>query len=255
LTAQILTPADFAKLNELKLAAAEAQVKAGGGSAARRKLLDAKKRAKEASAAADFLSEAEIIGQGSQRVKADYDERMASIQKGREGREKFGSKTAKWKAEKGSSTNEEKRRKKSFQMVRLIPFVVSLYRGLTRNSTDRPLQPSLQQEERILAGEAETSAGSQKEAEETATQVIDVLCARGIGMPVLSAGSVCIKNVPSFIANEIQKGREAFGVSFAPSFASGNVTCLTVLEETEQKMESRLQGKKKGEERGEERKK
>jgi protein SDA1 len=80
-------------------------------------LADAKRRAKDASATAEFLSEAEIIGKGASRAKADYDERMASIQKGREGREKFGSKTAKWKAEKGSSTNEEKKKNKVFQMV------------------------------------------------------------------------------------------------------------------------------------------
>ena len=125
--AQILTPADFAKLNELRIEAAEAEIKAGGGGAAKRKLAilqAAKKGSKSASsfslmdASSSLLTESEIIGE-SKKAKADYEERLASIAKGREGREKFGSAKGKKKKENQSSTtNKEKRKKtKAFAMV------------------------------------------------------------------------------------------------------------------------------------------
>lgn len=47
------------------------------------------------------------------KVKENYEERMASIAKGREGRDKFGSAKGKKKAEShSSSTNKEKKRNK-----------------------------------------------------------------------------------------------------------------------------------------------
>jgi protein SDA1 len=50
--------------------------------------------------------------------KMNYEERMASIQEGREGREKFGSRMGKKKAETGgSSTNKEKAKKKNMMML------------------------------------------------------------------------------------------------------------------------------------------
>lgn len=115
-----MTPADFAKLNELRTAAAEAEVKAGGGGAAKRKL-ELLKAAKKALGAASqeggILTESEIIGVGK-KAKADYEERMASIQKGREGREKYGSAKGKKKqANPSSTTNKEKRKAKNFAMV------------------------------------------------------------------------------------------------------------------------------------------
>lgn len=116
---QILTPADFAKLNDLQTAAAEEEAKNGGGNATRRKLA-ALAAAKKAAAAqsSEFLTEAEILGQ-RKKGKADYEERMASIQRGREGREKFGSNKGKKKNEKShSTTNDEKRRSKNFMMAR-----------------------------------------------------------------------------------------------------------------------------------------
>ena len=127
-TTRILTPADFAKLNELRTSAAEAEIKAGGGGAARRKLallVAAKKALKSKGKAAANpldangpLTEAEIIG-ASKKAKADYEERMASIAKGREGREKFGSAKGKKKKEAvSSSTNKEKRKTtKAYAMV------------------------------------------------------------------------------------------------------------------------------------------
>jgi protein SDA1 len=120
---QILTPADFAKLNELRTQAAEAEVKAGGGGAAKRRLelLKAAQKALKQNGGTGneggILTESEIIGVGK-KAKADYEERLASIARGREGREKFGSAKGKKKQENPSSTtNKEKRKAKNFNMV------------------------------------------------------------------------------------------------------------------------------------------
>ncbi|KAE8220219.1 hypothetical protein CF319_g6221 [Tilletia indica] len=139
-TTRILTPADFAKLAELRLAAAEEAAKTGGltGAAARRQVKElqaaakAHRRAGTSSAAANasiggevvvgsssgaVLSESDILGP-QKKIKADHEERMASIAQGREGREKFGSKKGMKKREKGaSSTNMEKRKGKNYNMV------------------------------------------------------------------------------------------------------------------------------------------
>ena len=112
---QILTPADFALINDLQIQAATKAVESGGGSAAKRKLasLQANKKAASSSGAGDaptFVSESDILGP-RKKAKADYEERMASIARGREGREKFGSLKGKRKKEMASSsTNREKAR-------------------------------------------------------------------------------------------------------------------------------------------------
>lgn len=63
------------------------------------------------------ITEGEILGP-RKKQKADYDERMASIQKGREGRDKFGSmKGKKAKETPSSSTNREKARNKPIMMI------------------------------------------------------------------------------------------------------------------------------------------
>jgi len=65
----------------------------------------------------DFISENDILGP-RKRAKADYAERMASIGKGREDRETFGSKRGKKNKEApSSSTNKEKARNKPFMMI------------------------------------------------------------------------------------------------------------------------------------------
>lgn len=124
-TTRILTPADFAKLNELRLAAAEAAAATGGrsGAAAKRELaeLQSRKRASAATGAREddlaFVDEYDILGP-RKRAKADYQERMASIAKGREDREKFGSKKGKkLNHKKSSTTNEHKAKNKNFGMV------------------------------------------------------------------------------------------------------------------------------------------
>ena len=131
---RILTPADFAKLDELRLAAAEDAAKTGSA-AAKRKLaaLSAQRKASKARAAGiangvdsdgrAFLTESDILS--AKRKKDDYETRMASIAKGREGREKFGSAKGKSKKAVGaSSTNEAKRKGKNFQMMQASSGVV-----------------------------------------------------------------------------------------------------------------------------------
>lgn len=112
-----MTPADFAKLNELRLAQADEDSKrsGGGSSALRRKIAELQTSADDASQA--LVSEREIMGV-RKKAKMTHEERMASIQEGREGREKFGSNKHRKLSEKAhSTTNEEKRRKKAFAMV------------------------------------------------------------------------------------------------------------------------------------------
>lgn len=116
-----MTPADFALLNDLRIkAATEAVESGGGGSKAKRKLaaLEASKKAAAGDGSADaFISENDILGP-RKKAKADYAERIASIEKGREGREKYGSLKGKKKKETpSSSTNREKARNKPIMMI------------------------------------------------------------------------------------------------------------------------------------------
>lgn len=116
---KILTPADFALLNDLRLKAAQDLAANGGGSAAKRKLaaLEATKKHTQDGDNERFLTEEEILGP-RKKAKMDYDERMESIQKGREGRDKFGSNKGKLKKEvKSSSTNREKNKNKPIMMA------------------------------------------------------------------------------------------------------------------------------------------
>ena len=120
---QILTPADFALISDLRLQAATKAVESGGGSAAKRKLASleaAKKAASSSGVGGDtptFISEMDILGP-RKKAKADYEERMASIARGREGREKFGSLKGKHRKETpSSSTNREKARNKPIMMI------------------------------------------------------------------------------------------------------------------------------------------
>lgn len=119
-TTKILTPADFAKLTELRIAAAEEAIAQGGlaGNRAKRQLEELKSLKRTTSAAAsNFLDEGDILGP-RKKAKATYDDRIASIEKGREDREKYGSKKGKKNKEKeSSSTNREKQKTKNFQMI------------------------------------------------------------------------------------------------------------------------------------------
>ncbi|KAG6850477.1 hypothetical protein H0H93_012898 [Arthromyces matolae] len=119
-TTKILTPADFALINDLRIQAASKAVENGGGSHAKRKLaaLEADKKSAQSTEQNDsFISEYDILGP-RKKAKSDYAERMASIQKGREGREKFKSNKGKIKKEvASSSTNREKARNKPIMMI------------------------------------------------------------------------------------------------------------------------------------------
>ncbi|GLB35212.1 putative protein required for actin cytoskeleton organization and cell cycle progression [Lyophyllum shimeji] len=119
-TTKILTPADFALLNDLRIQEATKVVQNGGGSHAKRKLaeLEASKKSLQGGEQEHaFVSENDILGP-RKKAKADYSERMASIQKGREGREKFRSNKGKVKKEvASSSTNREKARNKPIMMI------------------------------------------------------------------------------------------------------------------------------------------
>ena len=64
-----------------------------------------------------MLGEEDILGP-RKKAKATYEERMASIKEGREGREKFGSMKGKKKKEApSSSTNREKARNKPIMRI------------------------------------------------------------------------------------------------------------------------------------------
>ncbi|PKI84011.1 Severe Depolymerization of Actin [Malassezia vespertilionis] len=117
---RILTPADFAKMNELRLKAAEEAVKTGGAlsATARRELeaLQAAKKRTGTSGTSDVVNESDILGP-RKKVKATYEERMKSIETGREGREKFGSRKGKKNKDvASSSTNRQKARGKNFHV-------------------------------------------------------------------------------------------------------------------------------------------
>jgi protein SDA1 len=102
---------------------AQKAVEAGGGSQSKRKLalLEAQKKATAMvidNLDGEVVTEATILGV-RKKAKATYEERMASIAKGREGREKFGSaKGKKKKTTISSSTNREKSRNKPIMMAR-----------------------------------------------------------------------------------------------------------------------------------------
>ncbi|KAG0225864.1 Protein SDA1 [Actinomortierella wolfii] len=108
-TTKILTPADFAKLEQLKLQR-QADTKLNpqrAGSGKRPAPTDADVGEGEVSIGA-------IIGP-RKKAKQDYEARMESIKAGREGREKFGSR--KGKEDRGSTTNKEKAKGKNFMMI------------------------------------------------------------------------------------------------------------------------------------------
>lgn len=124
-TTRILTPADFAKLNQLRIEAAQAKLEAAkNGSRAEQAIkkeiaqLEAqRKRSHGDEGASTIVGEVDILGLRKRR-KMDYEERMAHIAEGREGREAFGSKKGKKNKEKmSSSNNEAKKKSKPYAMI------------------------------------------------------------------------------------------------------------------------------------------
>lgn len=125
-TTRILTPADFAKLNQLRIEAAQAKlesVKSGSRSqqAIKKEIaqLEAQRKRNHGDdgAVSTLVNEVDILGVRKKR-KMDYEERMAHIEEGREGREAFGSKKGKKnKAKMSSSNNEAKKKSKPYAMI------------------------------------------------------------------------------------------------------------------------------------------
>lgn len=109
-TTRILTPADFAKLAELRT------------QAGLDKLLGNNKKAdKHHTNRAPITNEDAVdvlaIQGPAKRGKADKEARLAVAAEGREGRDKFGSKKGKHAEKSHSTTNKEKERKKNFLMT------------------------------------------------------------------------------------------------------------------------------------------
>jgi len=115
---QILTPADFAIMNELRMEAANKSSAQGSGLAAKRKIAGPEgTKLSWNPNERTLLAESDILGP-RKKAKADYAERIESIQRGREGREKFGSSMGKQRSGvASSSTNREKNRQKPLMMV------------------------------------------------------------------------------------------------------------------------------------------
>ncbi|CAG8462594.1 1649_t:CDS:10 [Ambispora gerdemannii] len=108
-TTRLLTPADFARLEKLRLEQA-AQVVEGSSNRKR------KRDTSTTTAHDDFIDVNQITGP-RKKAKQDYEERLESIKAGREGREKYGSSKGKKKQEGASKTNKEKAKNKAFMMV------------------------------------------------------------------------------------------------------------------------------------------
>jgi hypothetical protein len=84
-------------------------------------MLEAQKKANNTAGGGDnddiFLGEGDILGP-RKKVKENYEERMARIAEGREGRDKFGSSKGKKKQEVySSSSNKEKRKTKPIMLA------------------------------------------------------------------------------------------------------------------------------------------
>jgi|SRR6266850_5168610 len=115
---EILTPADFALINDLRIQAA---TRKRGWHGCQASLEAAKKAASSSGSANDddtavFMSESDIFGP-RKKAKADYEERTASTARGREGREKFGLLKGRRKEAASSSTNCEKARNKPIMVM------------------------------------------------------------------------------------------------------------------------------------------
>jgi len=106
-------------LNDLRIQATKEDVQAGGRSRAKRKLaaLLADKNGRGLSPIDGCIAESDILAP-RKKTKLSYADRISSIQEGREGREKFGSRKGKKnKRLPSSSTNSQKVRNKPIMMI------------------------------------------------------------------------------------------------------------------------------------------
>lgn len=108
-TTRILTPADFAKLAELRTQAGLDKLLGNG----KRPDHHTNRRTITNEDAVNVLA----IQGPAKRGKTDKEARLAAAAEGREGRDKFGSKKAKHAEKSHSTTNKEKARKKNFLMT------------------------------------------------------------------------------------------------------------------------------------------
>nr|CAG8497302.1 5525_t:CDS:10 [Entrophospora candida] len=111
-TTKLLTPADFAKLNELRMEQNVEKMIDGGGKRKRSQLQQSSKREETD----DIVDLNNIVGP-RKKAKQDYEERVESVKAGREGRKKYGGGPKNKKVEGASTTNKEKTRNKAFMMV------------------------------------------------------------------------------------------------------------------------------------------
>lgn len=109
-TTRILTPADFAKLAELRTQAGLDKLLGNG------KKADKHHTNRTPITNEDAVDVLAIQGP-AKRGKADKEARLAVAAEGREGRDKFGSKKGKHAEKSHSTTNKEKERKKNFLMT------------------------------------------------------------------------------------------------------------------------------------------
>lgn len=109
-TTRILTPADFAKLAELRTQAGLDKILGNG------KKADKHHTNRGPTTSEDAVDVLAIQGP-AKRGKADKEARLAAAAEGREDRDKFGSKKAKHAEKPHSTTNKEKARKKNFLMT------------------------------------------------------------------------------------------------------------------------------------------
>jgi len=122
---QILTPADFEKMKRLRQQADLAKIALTKGQ--KRKLESAADEIQGEAMAESLLStfnfarnpdeiiDPELLLRNTKKRKQTYEERLASIEAGREGREKFGSNQGQ---KDHGFTNKEKAKKKNFGMIR-----------------------------------------------------------------------------------------------------------------------------------------
>jgi hypothetical protein len=116
------------------------------------------------------LTESEILGP-RKKAKADYEERMESIKKGREGREKFGSfKGKKRKEAPSSSTNREKARNKPIMMA--LQCVLSCLFSYILLVANGQLQQGHGQKEGFSSRQTDRTAFGYRQAKEAEALVV-----------------------------------------------------------------------------------
>ncbi|PVU91998.1 hypothetical protein BB559_003904 [Furculomyces boomerangus] len=126
-TMRILTQEDFLKIEKIKRRQKEKlqeeQENSTGGKGLKRKGESSTKfsatKGEDKSEGKEYIDASDILGEyhSRKRAKASYEERLASIQTGREGREKYSSKKSKRESDGRSTSNKEKRKTKSFKMI------------------------------------------------------------------------------------------------------------------------------------------